>query len=394
LNTSLKAPQDSYQGKKTKLIFLITEDWFFCSHFIDRAKAALEAGYDVSVITNVTNLGNQIAETGIRIIPLNMDRRSINPLSTAKTLIKLIRIYAKERPDIVHHVALKPILLGGVAAILTKLKSVVNAVVGGGYTFTSNKLSARLLRYPVTVGLRLTMNRKTCCTIFENPDDLAFFVESGIVKQQNTRLIRGSGVDLLKHRMASFSTEVPTVVMAARLLWDKGLGELVEAAEILKAQKNLNVRFIVYGNHDPDNRSAVSKGVLESWKKDGFVEFPGFCDDITEALAESTIACLPSYREGLPKFLLEAMATGLPCVTTDVPGCREAVTHQTNGLLVPSKDPQALANALEILLENPKLCKSMGQAGRLRVEREFSNEKVIEETFTVYDELNSRSYVS
>ncbi|HBT32521.1 MAG TPA: glycosyltransferase family 1 protein, partial [Pusillimonas sp.] len=122
------------------------------------------------------------------------------------------------------------------------------------------------------------MNRKTCCTIFENPDDLAFFVESGIVKQQNTRLIRGSGVDLLKHRMASFSTEVPTVVMAARLLWDKGLGELVEAAEILKAQKNLNVRFIVYGNHDPDNRSAVSKGVLESWKKDGFVEFPGFCD--------------------------------------------------------------------------------------------------------------------
>ncbi|HBT32522.1 MAG TPA: glycosyltransferase family 1 protein, partial [Pusillimonas sp.] len=133
MNTSLKAPQDSYQGKKTKLIFLITEDWFFCSHFIDRAKAALEAGYDVSVITNVTNLGNQIAETGIRIIPLNMDRRSINPLSTAKTLIKLIRIYAKERPDIVHHVALKPILLGGVAAILTKLKSVVNAVVGGGY---------------------------------------------------------------------------------------------------------------------------------------------------------------------------------------------------------------------------------------------------------------------
>tara|TARA_R100000306_G_scaffold62569_1_gene73775 strand:+ start:41502 stop:42677 length:1176 start_codon:yes stop_codon:yes gene_type:complete len=388
LNTSLKAPQDSCQGKKTKLIFLITEDWFFCSHFIDRAKAALEAGYDVSVITNVTNLGNQIAETGIRIIPLNMDRRSINPLSTAKTLIKLIRIYAKERPDIVHHVALKPILLGGVAAKLTKLKSVVNAVVGGGYTFTSNKLSARLLRYPVTFGLRLTMNRKNSCTIFENPDDLAFFVESGIVKQQNTRLIRGSGVDLLKHRMASFSTEVPTVVMAARLLWDKGLGELVEAAKLLKVQKNLNVRFIVYGNHDPGNRSAVSNSVLTDWKKDGFVEFPGFCDDITEALAESTIACLPSYREGLPKFLLEAMATGLPCVTTDVPGCREAVTHNDNGLLVPPKNSTALATALETLLINPDLCKNMGMRGMQRVREEFSNDKVISQTIEVYNTLD------
>ncbi|MCP1213720.1 glycosyltransferase family 4 protein [Acetobacter okinawensis] len=373
-----------------KLLYLISEDWFFCSHFMARALAAKEAGFDVVVLTRVGTHAHTIREHGIRVVPWPHDRKSLNPLHELKSIANVVRIYRQERPDIVHHIAIKPILHGTIAALLANIRHIVNAPVGMGYIFSSSDRRARLLRGPVSLALRLLLNPRRSQVIFENPDDLRHLTTNGTVRVQAARLIRGAGIDLSVFAATPEPDQVPEVVLPARMLWDKGVGDFVTAAQHLKAQ-GIQARFLLAGASDSSSFAAIPEDTLQTWAQSGAVEYLGFCSDMPALLARSAIVCLPStYREGLPKVLLEALATGRPVVTTDVEGCRETVLPDVNGLLVPPRNPGRLAEALQKLLNNRPLRLAMGKAGRALAETEFSQEKINAETLKVYADFQGR----
>lgn len=376
-----------------KLLYLITEDWFFCSHFIERAVAARDAGYEVLVVAREQAHGARVREAGLRFIPLEFARRSLNPLSELRLLLAIVRIYRQEKPDIVHHIAVKPILYGSFAACLTGVAAIVNAPVGMGYAFSSADRTARLLRPLLQFGFRLLLNPSRSRVIFENRDDLESFVEAGSVRRTEAVLIRGAGIDLVRFSPKAAPTGVPVVVLMARMLRDKGIAEFVAAAHKLHEQ-GVAGRFALVGDPDPGNPASIPLETLRAWQGHGSVEWWGWRDDVAGVLGEACIACLPSYREGLPKSLLEAAACGLPIVTTDAPGCREVVVDGHNGLLVPIRNVDALASALKTLLLDPALRLRMGELSRARAKDEFSSQQVISETLAVYGQLKAISMAS
>lgn len=384
-NLSQKA-RDAMRGRPPKLIYFVAVDWFFCSHFVDRAKAAREAGFDVVVLTAIDRHRAEIESAGFRVIELRIDRKSLNLISAFQAIAKLIHIFRKERPDILHQVAIKPILLGGFAARITKVGKVVNAVVGGGYAFTSRSPLILLLRPFIKLALRLLLNPTNGRVIFENKDDLDSFVSARSVRPGAGVLIRGAGVNVDFYSPRLNSNVVPLVVVPARLLWDKGLGEFVAAARWLH-RKGVVARFAIVGGEDVGNRASIPSAVLEKWRAEGDIELWGFRSNMPQVFAEADIVCLPSYREGLPKALLEGMAAGLPCVTTDVPGCREAVREGENGLLVPPRDHEALARALNRLIQDSELRSQMGKRGRNMAIAEFATQIVCQQTLQVYEDL-------
>lgn len=368
-----------------RLLFLVTEDWYFCSHRLPLACAARDAGFDVAVATRVTAHGERIRAAGLRLIPLTLRRSGRNPWRELMSIAEITRLYRAEKPDIVHHVALKPVLYGSLAARIAAIPSVVNALAGMGYVFTSGKPSARLLRPLVTLAFRLLLKRG--CIILQNPDDRAVLLKAGVAFPEQITLIRGSGVDTAHFTpVPEPDAAVPLVVLPARMLWDKGVGEFVAAAHMLR-DEGLAARFMLAGDRDPDNPAAIPAAQLETWRAAGIVEWHGRQEDMARLLAQSHIVCLPSYREGLPKALLEAAASGRAIVATDVPGCREAVRHGVNGLLVPARDAAALADALRRLITDPALRREFGQRGREMAEKKFSVEKITAETLALYRKL-------
>lgn len=369
-----------------KLLFFVSVDWFFCSHFLQRALAARKAGYEVVLVSKFDRHRDVIEAAGIRTIPVELERRSINPFSAALLTLKVARIYRDERPDITHHVAIKPILIGGLASVLARSGPIVNAVVGMGYIFTGNGFVSRLIRPFVRLGFHLFLNPTGSKVVFENEDDLRDFVDVGAVRGEDAVLIRGAGVDPDEYGLAEGRKMPPVTIFVARLLWDKGIADLVEAIRILR-ERGTAGRFLIVGDADPGNPACIDKDTLARWKAHGVAEFLGYRSDISALLSQSHIACLPSHREGLPKSLLEAMATGLPCVTTNTPGCREVVRDGDNGLLVPVSSPVDLANALEQLLSNEELRNRMGARGRERVKEEFSNNIVVRDTLRLYQQI-------
>jgi glycosyltransferase involved in cell wall biosynthesis len=366
-----------------KLLFVVTEDWYFVSHRLPLAVAAQKAGFDVAVATRVGGHGKTILAAGIRLIPFSLSRRRGNPL---REVAALVRLYCRDRLDIVHHVALKPVLYGAFAARLAGVPHVVNAVAGLGWLFTSSGLAARTLRPVICRLLAWLLGAPHSRTIVQNPDDFGLLLKMG-VPEDRLRLIRGAGVDTEVFTPVLESPPEPvTVLLSARMLWAKGVGEFVEAARLL-TQAGVKARFVLVGDPDPGNPASVPVTVLRAWHGENGVEWRGHRDDMPGVFHTAHIACLPSYREGLPKVLLEAAACGLPIVTTDVPGCREIVRDGDNGFLVPVRDAQALAVALRSLINNAALRAKMGQRAREIVLAEFSQERVIAETLAVYQEL-------
>ena len=373
---------------RPKILLFVSVDWFFCSHFADRALAATRDGFDVVVVTNITEHRRRIETAGLKVIHLALDRKSINPFSTVATFVKLWRIVRAERPDIIHNVALKPIVLGTMAALLHRPSLIVNAVVGGGFIFTYRGLFAPLFRRSIGLVLRFLLNPAHSCVVFENRDDLRDFTNLRYVKSHDAVLIRGAGVDLQKYAIGDVAAPIPLVILPARLLWDKGIGEFVEAAKLL-INDGVPARFAVVGGPDIGNRAAIDEMTLDRWKQEGLVEFWGFRSDMEAVLAQASIMCLPSYREGLPKALLEGMAAGLPCITTDVPGCREAVIDGFNGFLIPPRDHISLAKVLRTMINDAQARAVMGMNGRSMAAAEFSTELVAERTLALYRHLLS-----
>lgn len=371
---------------RLKILYFITEDWYFCSHRLPLAIAAKDAGYDVAVVTNVNKHGAAIRQTGVRVIPFNLSRRGMNLLSEFITIARLIVIYRKEKPDIVHHVAMKPVLYGSLAARLSGVSGVVNALAGLGYVFTSDKLKAHILRSVIGRVFRELLNRRTSRLILQNKDDRALFIRKRFIDEERIRLIRGSGVDTNVFSPSPEPSGIPVVMLASRMLWDKGVKEFVEAARQLKSH-GVKAHFVLVGDADQHNPSSIPKEQLTFWHKEGVVEWWGWRDDMPSVLAQAHVICLPSYREGLPKVLLDAASCGRPIVATDTPGCREIVHDRENGLLVPARSTVELAKAIQLLINNPELRQKMGSRGREIVVSEFSIEKVIAETIKIYEEL-------
>ncbi|MGC2854542.1 glycosyltransferase family 4 protein [Novispirillum sp. DQ9] len=361
---------------KPLLLFVVTEDWAFWSHRLPMAEAAMAAGFSVAVACRVAAHRARIEARGIRVLPLrHLRRESLNPFHEARAVAELVALYRRERPALVHHVALKPVLYGALAARLAGVPAAVNALAGMGFVFTATSLKARLLRPGIVTAFRLLLNRPGDRVLVQNPDDHALFVERGLVPAGRVVLIPGSGVDTDAFVPTPEQDGPPVALCVARLLWDKGIGELVAAARLLR-DRGVPLRIQVAGDPDPANPRAIPAETLAEWSAEGVVEFLGRRDDIAALTARSHIAVLPSYREGMPKALLEGAAGGRPLVTTDVPGCRALVADGVNGLLVPVRDPAALADTLARLALDPTLRRRLGAEARRQAEEIYSSRAI------------------
>lgn len=373
------------KGNQPKILFFATEDWFICSHWLPLILGAKNAGFDVVVVTRTNKHAEQILQQGVRVIPLQISRRGSNIFGELSIILQLMRIYRTEKPDIAHHIAMKPMLYGSIASHLTRTPHTVNWVAGMGWLFTSNSWRAKVLRTAVRTLLGLVLRGTEL--VVENRDDQK--VISGIgIAARHIHLVQGAGVDTTQYAASPEPDGTPLVVLPARMLWDKGVGEFVEAATQLKL-RGISARFVLVGEPDEENPASVPRQQLVSWKNDGMVEWLGRREDMPQVLAQSHIVCLPSYREGLPKSLLEAASCARAIVTTDVPGCREIVHDGENGILVEPRNQTALADALARLLADRELRQRMGQRGRERVLNDFSQEIIVAKVLAIYTEALS-----
>lgn len=369
---------------KPRLLFFVSEDWYFWSHRLPIARAARDAGFEVLVACRVDQHQERIEKEGFKLIHIGLKRKSKNIFKEIFSVLEIVRIYRRERPDIVHHVAVKPILYGSLAARIAGVPAVVNAMAGLGFIFVAQGLKASILRYLIIFAYRLVFFPKNTIGIFQNPEDLKLFVDARIVKKEKTVLIRGSGVDTSRFIYLPEPAGIPTLVLAARMIWDKGVSNFVGAARILK-NNGVVCRMILVGSPDLENPKSIPEKTLRSWNSEGIIEWWGHREDMLEVFAQSNIVVLPTtYGEGVPKILIEAASCGRAIVATDVPGCREIVRHNINGFLISTGDSTILADTLKVLIENPKLRVKMGVLGREIVEREFSEKIVVCKTVDIY----------
>jgi len=376
-----------HNPRMTRLLFVVSEDWYFWSHRLSLARAALAAGFEVGLATRAGKYADAVAAEGIRLIPLSfLNRGSKNPLREAAALSELVDAYRDFKPTIAHHVAIKPVLYGTLAARATRVPVVVNALGGLGYAFLSQTRTARLMRPFIFAAMRFALDAPRAALIVQNSEDARTLLANRLVRNERLVLIRGSGVDTDIYRPTPEPDCEPVVVLPARMLWDKGVGEFAAAARILRG-RGVRARFVLVGQPDRHNPRAVPRSQLEAWAREGVVEWWGLKHDMAEVYAKAHIVCLPTYYEGLPKALLEAAACGKPIVATDIPGCREIARPGVNALLAPVRDAQSLAAALERLIADPALRHELGAAGRRIAEQEFTHQAVADQTLGLYARL-------
>ncbi len=369
-----------------KLLFVVNVDWSFLSHRLPIALQAQKAGFDVHIATGITNKQHILESYGITVHPLGLVRGGWGVFNAIGTFFNLCLIIRHIKPDLLHLVTIKPVLLGGLVARLMRIPALVSAVPGLGYIFMAKGLIARMREKFVICLYRIALGHHNQVVIFQNPDDCNTLMAATGLPYSKVEIIRGSGVDLVKFILAPEPAGVPVVLFPARLLVDKGIFEFIAAARLLRA-KGVVARFVLSGLLDSANPTCVSQSQLDAWVEEGVVEYWGYQIDMPNVLANSTIVVLPSYREGLPKVLLEAAACGRSIVTTDVPGCRNAVKSNTTGLLVAKYEVEALAKAIELLLTNPKMRQTMGLAGRRLAEQEFDDRTVVNKHLAIYNRL-------
>jgi glycosyltransferase involved in cell wall biosynthesis len=365
------------------ILFVVNDAGFFLSHRLPLALEARQQGYEVCVATPPGDGVEQIKGNGLQYRQVSLSRSGANPLAEFRTIWGLYRLYRELQPLIVHHVTIKPVLYGTLAARIAKVSAVVNAISGLGFVFLAQGWFSAMARSAVLASYRWLFSRERLWVIVQNRDDYVFLLNKGCLSRDKLELIRGSGVDVDHFVMSAESDDKPLVVLPGRMLWDKGVGEFVAAAKQLHGM-GIQARFALVGGIDPNNPESVPVRRLAEWAREGDVEWWGNRQDMPLIYKDAHIVCLPSYREGLPKVLLEAAAAGRAIVTTDVPGCREAVIEGENGLLVPARQSEPLAEALRRLITNRALRQSMGQKGRVMAEAEFSIQYVVERHLAIY----------
>jgi glycosyltransferase involved in cell wall biosynthesis len=374
-----------------KFVLYANTDWYLYNFRLSTALQLKQQGHDVVMVSPPGEFGHRFAAHGLRWVQLAMDRASLNPLREAATLRHLTRVLREERPDLLHNFTVKCAIYGALAARAAGVPAVVNAVAGMGYVFCSDTLLARSLRPVVKLLMRGTLGSGRSRLILQNPDDADAFIRARLVPQQRIRVIRSSGVDLsrfLPTGRGEGERRPLRVLLAARLLWEKGVGEYAEAARLLRAEGR-NIEFVLAGMPDPGNPRSVAREDVEAWAREGLVDWRGHVDDMPALMRTVDVMALPSYyREGVPKSLIEAAACGLAIVTTNLPGCREVVSDDcVDGLHVEPRSARSLADALARLDDDRELLARLGNCAREKALQHFDERMVISRTIEVYDEL-------
>lgn len=371
-----------------KLYIVVNVDWFFISHRLVIAKAAKKAGWNVTVVTADTGRLWEIEKAGLRVINLPMSRSGKNILQELRSFFFLYRLYRCEKPDVVHHVGIKTILWGTLAAKLASVLGVVNAISGLGGFFAKENDSVMVKMLPSV--LRFAHKRENLLVIFQNQEDKKLYIENGFIKENQARFIKGSGIDLNEFCYTP-EPEIGKilVLLTCRIIREKGVLVLTEAAELLRKEYEEKVEFWIVGGLD-DHPDAITKEEMDDVCDGHYIKWLGRRENIKELLQQCHIFAFPSYyMEGLPKSLIEACAIGRPIITTDNIGCRDVVTDGKNGYLVPVKDAGTLADKIRELIDDKKLRIKMGKASRKIAEREFSVEDVVKKHLDIYQELVS-----
>ncbi|MFQ5615678.1 MAG: glycosyltransferase family 4 protein [Anaerolineales bacterium] len=369
-----------------KIILVSNTEWYLYNFRRALGLFLKARGWEVVMASPPGEYAKRLQALGFRWIQWDLGRKTLAPWKEIDAILEIARIYRREKPDLVHHNTIKPCIYGTLAARMAGVRGIVNAITGRGYVFLGNDAGARLLK-PVAHALyRLAFSPHNCVAIFENAADQKYFLENQLISPARARLIESSGVDPDLFTPSPEPAGIPVILQASRMLWDKGVGVLVEAARIL--HERVPVRVALAGNPDPGNPASIPEAALRGWHEEGVIEWWGFQPDMNTAFGKSHIVTLPTmYAEGLPISLLEAAACGRPIVATPTPGCRDLIIEGYNGFLVPPNDPAALAGALEKLATDPGLRAKMGAAGRQRVLEKYTNALVNTATLSVYRAL-------
>jgi glycosyltransferase involved in cell wall biosynthesis len=371
-----------------KILYLVSEDWYFISHRLPMARAAQRAGYEVHVATRVSDYADQIQQEGFVLHPIHWRRGSLNPVRLLAAVVETRRVYRSIGPDLVHHVAVVPTLIGSVAALGLPIVR-LNALAGLGFAFTSDTAKARAVRPIARLVLGWLLKRPNTAVLVQNPDDYALVAGLGIPKQL-IALIPGSGIDVDVFTPLPEPAGPFTVGYVGRLLDDKGVPTLVRAHELL-AQRGIAVNTLLAGEPDPSNPASIPDQVLAGWKRIPNLRLLGHVNDIRSVWTQAHVAVLPSRREGLPKSLLEAAACGRPLIATNVPGCREIARDNVNALLFRADDVEALAQAIERLMKDRDLRVRLGNASRQIAVSEYSSARIGSEIVALYSRLLKRA---
>jgi glycosyltransferase involved in cell wall biosynthesis len=368
-----------------KILLVSNTDWYLFRFRSSLANFLREQGNEVVFVSPPGRFVSNIREQGFRWLAWQVGRQSINPISELKAILDLCRIYSHEEPSLIHLHTIKPVIYGSLAARLARVPAIVNSITGRGYVFLGKDIRARLLRTIVKNVYRFILRSPMSMTIFENEMDHKYFLDENLVNYGASFVIEGVGVDVDHYTFSSEPDGIPVVAFAGRMLWDKGVGTFIDAVRLLHSK--VRARFILVGEPDPGNPASIDVGMLNRWVNEGIVEWWGWRADMHAVFESSHIVVLPSFGEGLPTILLEAAATGRPIVATDVPGCRDVVVDGSTGFLVSLQNPPQLAAAIEKLIKNSVLRKSMGKAGREYIIRRFSSSKINRETYDIYQKI-------
>lgn len=377
---------------RQRIVLVSNTGWNILNFRMNLARTLIQQGFEVHAVGTPDGCSREIRAAGVTWHDWRLTRRSINPLSEFDALRSLDAVYRKIKPDLVHHFTVKPVLYGTTVARMRKIPAVVNSVTGLPYFLLSQSGTGvrGKARNAAIKWYSWALTGSDVCPMFQNPDDLDVIASADHRVRKQAVSTRGSGVDLSRFSVIADEPETPrelVVTFVGRLIKEKGIFDFVEAARTVLRKAKQPIRFVICGDVDTGNRSAVPAEVMNEWKTIAGLEFRGHIDDVRQVLDQSHLVVLPSYREGTPRALLEAAACGLPIIATDVPGCREVVVDHENGLLVPAEDPQALADAMLELTSDWQQMRQFGQAGRARIQSLFDERHVIDATLNVYSRM-------
>lgn len=375
------------KGKTPKILIVANTDWYLYNFRMELIQSLVELGWKVILVSPSGPYAEHFQSQGIPWREWQVGRQSIAPWSEIRSILKLRKIYQKEQPDLIHHHTNKAVIYGSLAAMRNKTAQIINSIPGRGYVFSNTDIKALILRPMVRAMFKVAFKQKNVkAAIFENPDDRQYFTNSNLLTHKITHLIQSVGVNLDQFPFTSIPNGEPVVIMASRLLWEKGVGIFVQAARSI--QKTAAVRMVLVGMPDTGNPTSISESTLLEWVQEGVIEWWGWQDDMKAVYQQCTLVVHPTtYGEGVPTVLLEAGASGRPVITTDWPGCREALLDGQSGLLIPPKDSKALANAIRELLSKPAECAQMGIAGQKFVAEHFSTQFINQATISIYRQV-------
>jgi len=365
-----------------KVLLFANTDWYLFNYRLPLARALKKRGDDVILLSPPGRYSTLLESEGFTWLPFPLARKGMNPLAELATIFRLTSVLRKIKPDLVHFFTIKAVLYGSIAARVSGVRRIVNAITGLGYIFSD---ANPILRFIVTTLYRASLGNTS--VVFQNPDDLALFLQNHLITSSQAYLIPGSGVDIQIFHPTPEPAGDPVIMLAGRLLHSKGVPEFVQAARQIH-KDGLKARFVIVGEPYLDNPDSVQPHELAAWKSEAEVEIWGWHDDMAEMISQAAIVCLPTrYKEGLPRLLLEAGASSRPVIATDIPGCRMVIRNGENGLIIPPGDLTALIDSLKTLILDPALRNKMGTCGRKIVEQEFSVNSVITQTLTVYNQI-------